>query len=122
MGFINTIFSPCKENSIGVSEGLNLLCSSEPAVMEFYHHHINQTAVEYAHLEVTCRNGQLNSCSQKDWRNTGFNKIERYYHAPTGKYARDMLHFVNNRILIMGSYELQVALTVKTLSGAVYKS
>jgi hypothetical protein len=33
MRFINTIFSPLKENSISVSEGVNLLCSTEPGLL-----------------------------------------------------------------------------------------
>lgn len=122
MRFINSVFSPAKESCVSVSEGLNLLNSNESGLLEFYHQHINQAAVEWAHLEITCRNGQLNSCNQADWHNIAFNKIERHYHAPTGKYSRDVLHIINNRVLIVGSYELEVVLTFKTLAGAVLRS
>jgi hypothetical protein len=83
---------------------------------------MSQAAVEYAHLEITCRNGQLSSCNQADWRNSAFNKVERYYYAPTAKYCRDVLHIINSKIIFLGSYELEVALTLKTFSGVVYKS
>jgi hypothetical protein len=122
MRFVNSIFSPMKESSIAVSEGVNLLNLKEPGLLEFYHQHIGQAAVEYAHLTITCRNGQLSSCSQTGWCNSAFNKIERYYHAPTGKYSRDILHIINTKIIFTGSYELEVALTLKTFAGTVYKS
>jgi hypothetical protein len=104
MRFVNTIFSRLKESSIRVSEGVNVLNLHEPGLLEFYQQHLNQTAVEYAHLEITCRNGQLSSCNQAGWRNSAFNKIERYYHAPTGKYTKDILHIVNTKIILTGSY------------------
>ena len=122
MRFVNSIFSEMKDNCIGVSEGVNLLNVNEDGLMEFYHHHISQAAVEYAHLQITCRNGQLSSCNQTWWRNSAFNKIERYYYAPTGKYSRDILHIINTKIMFYGSYELEVALTLKNFSGVVYKS
>ena len=50
MRFVNSIFSEMKDNCIGVSEGVNLLNVNEDGLMEFYHHHISQAAVEYAHL------------------------------------------------------------------------
>ncbi len=99
-----------------------MLNPHEPGLLEFYQQHLNQAAVEYAHLEITCRNGQLSSCNQTGWHNSAFNKIERYYHAPTGKYSRDILHIINTKIILAGCYELDVALTLKTFSGTVVKS
>lgn len=122
MRFVNTIFSRLKESSIGVSEGVNLLNLHEPGLLEFYQQHLSQAAVEYAHLEITCGNGQLSSCNQAGWRNSAFNKIERYYHAPSGKYTNDILHIINTKIIMMGSYELEVALVLKTFSGTIYKA
>lgn len=65
-------------------------------------------ALEYAHLSITCRNGEINSCSQDDWRNTAFNKIERKYYGPSIRYAKDVLHFVNSKITYGGEYDLDI--------------
>jgi hypothetical protein len=122
MNFINTIFSPRSENTISVNEGINLLNVRDPEVFNFYHQYINQVVAEYAHLTITCKNGQLGSCVQTDWTNTAFNKIERYYYAPTVKYTKDILHIINTRIIYSGSYELVVNLSFKCFNGVVYNS
>lgn len=122
MAFINTIFCPNRSNSLSVSSGLNVLDLCDSDMLEFYHQHINQVAIEYARLSITCRNGELSSCEQGDWKNVGFNRIERCYYAPTAKYSRDILHIINTKILFSGSYELDIGLTYKCFNGVIYSS
>lgn len=122
MKFINTIFSPYRDNSLSVCQGVNFISTSDPDAFLFYHHHINQVAIQYAHLTITCRNGQLGSSSELDWKNTAFNKIQRYYFAPTIKYAKDIVHIVNSQIIYNGSYQLNINLQYKCFNGVVYSS
>ncbi len=78
-------------------------------VFEFFHHDLNQMALEYAHLSITCRNGEINSCRQDDWRNTAFNKIERKELWAQHSVIRAMsLHFVNSKITYGGEYDLDI--------------
>lgn len=73
--FINSIFCPNRENRLSVSTGINVMDLYDSDMLEFYHQHINQVVIEYAKLTITCRNGELSSCEQNDWKNIGFNKI-----------------------------------------------
>lgn len=104
MRFVNTIFCSDVENKISTNLGFNIISNDDLDAFEYYHKHINQIAIEYAHLSITCTNGELNSCSQSDWKNTSFNKIERYYSAPTYKYTKDIIHIINTKIVFEGSY------------------
>lgn len=122
MTFINSIFCPNRGNSLSVSTGINVLDLYDGDMLDFYHQHINQAAVEYARLTITCRNGELSSCEQSDWKNVGFSKIERCYYAPTAKYSKDILHIINTKIIFSGSYDLDIHLTYKCFNGVIYSS
>lgn len=104
--FICNIFSPKPDNHVSISEGINSLSIHQPFIYEFFHHYANQMAIEFAHLVITCSNGIINSCNQQEWANTAFNKIERRYYGPSIRYQKDILHFINSRIIFYGSYEL----------------
>jgi hypothetical protein len=77
-------------------------------------------AIESAHLAITCRNGEISSCKQEDWRNSSFNKIERTYYGPSIRYTKDVLHFINSKVIYEGSYELDISLTLKCFGGTTY--
>jgi hypothetical protein len=77
-------------------------------------------AMEYAQLSITCRNGEINSCSQGEWRNTAFNKIERKYYGPSIRYLKDILHFINSKVHYEGEYDLEISLNFKCFGGATY--
>lgn len=79
-------------------------------------------AIEFAHLAITCQNGVISSCSQEEWRNTAFNKIERSYYGPSIRYLKDVLHFINAKIIYEGSYDLHISLTLKCFGGTTYTS
>lgn len=122
MTFVNSIFCPKRGNALSVSTGINVLDLHDGEMLEFYHQHINQVVIEYARLTITCRNGELSSCEQSDWKNLSFNKIERCYYAPTAKYSKDILHIINTKIIFSGSYELDISLTYKCFNGVIYSS
>jgi hypothetical protein len=79
-------------------------------------------AIQYAHLVITCRNGEIYSYSQNCWKNTAFNKIERSYYGPSVRYIKDALHFINSKIVFSGSYDLDIQLKFKCFGGKLYTS
>ena len=120
-----TLMAPFRVSEISVSHGINSLSTEKhdfEKLMAIFHSHLANAAIEYATLTITCGNGSISSRCQEEWRNVSFNCIERDYYGPSIKYHQDILHFVNTKIDLVGSYQLDFTLRFKQFSGQVYSS
>ena len=90
--------------------------------VEYYHkHYLNQMAIEFACLQINCRNGEITSMAQHNWANVAFDRIERNYYGPSVKYDRDVVHIISNHFALDGHYDLEISLLFKYFDGQTYK-
>lgn len=110
---IGGIFGSFQNNKISINHGLNFFSTLHEDLtnlISFFHGYLNQTALKFATMTITCRNGNITSKDQEEWKNISFNSIQRNYYGPSIKYHKDSLNFLHSRYDYRGTYELDLNL------------